>query len=83
MVNTPTFLPGQTYIITRGFMKHVIVFVIDLHQLTNNIFYKISPLCYEGHCPEYILAKHLVKYEFFPEDEFWSSPHGKLLNNGV
>ena len=69
MVNTPTFLPDQTYLVTSGFMKHVVVFVTDVSQLTNNIFYKISPLCYEGYCSEYILAKHLVKYEFFPEDE--------------
>ncbi len=71
MVNTPTFLPDQTYITTDGFMKHVVVFVIDItdYALDDTVFCKVSPLCHEGYFAQFVMAKHLVKYEFFPEDE--------------
>ena len=28
-----------------------------------------------------VYQREVVLFEDFPEDEFWSSPHGKLLNN--
>jgi len=69
--NTPTFLPTQTYLVTSGIMKHVLVFVLDTstYNVSNKVFCLVSPLCHEGDHPNFIMAEHLVKYEFFPEDE--------------
>lgn len=71
MVNTPTFLPDQTYLVTSGIMKNVLVFVLDTstYNASNKVFCLVSPLCHEGDYHNFIMAKHLVKYEFFPEDE--------------
>lgn len=71
MNNTPTFLPGQIYLGKSGWVKHILVFVLDTttYNFSNRLFCQVSPLCHEGYYENFVIAKHLIKFEFFPEDE--------------
>lgn len=69
MVNTPTFLPTQTYLVKATSMKNAVVFVIGDYSIADIDFCKISFVCYEGRTHRFVKASSLIKYEFFPEDE--------------